>query len=128
MPRPAIMLPTWHPGSRRMMAGLTGVLTGGQSVGGRYCIWIAASHDGARVPVVWPAGYTARFHPLELLNEVGEIVARGGDEIAVSGGFLPSNPHGICSFGFDHAFHVNSPVRRAAEVRAQRYDRRPDEH
>jgi hypothetical protein len=47
-----------------------------------------AQDDGARLQVVWPAGYVARRTDgvLELVDADGEAVARAGDRVTVAGG------------------------------------------
>ena len=38
---------------------------------------------------MWPGEYRARLDPLELLDERGQVIARGGDQIRVVGRDLP---------------------------------------
>lgn len=61
-------------------------------VGSLFCdrvqIWLAHD-DGELVPTMWPGEYRARLGPLVLLNEERRLVARGGEEVHVVGGFLP---------------------------------------
>jgi hypothetical protein len=40
---------------------------------------------------MWPGEYRARLEPLVLLDEHERPVAKGGQEVDVVGGFLPSN-------------------------------------
>jgi hypothetical protein len=65
------------------------------------------------VPVVWPAGYHIRLHPLELLNSHAVVVAKGGEQIMVGGGFLRAKPSGKCMLGHKDSFYVMSDVSAA---------------
>jgi hypothetical protein len=52
--------------------------------------WLVSA-TGARMDVVWPAGYRARFRPrLEVVDAAGSVVLRAGD--TVSGGCGTANP------------------------------------
>jgi hypothetical protein len=52
-------------------------------------LWLAGD-DGELLATMWPGDYRARLGPLVVLDEEGRIVARGGEHLFVSGGFLPS--------------------------------------
>jgi hypothetical protein len=41
----------------------------------------------------WPAGYHVRFHPTELLDPSGGIVARQGERVIAGGGVGPATDH-----------------------------------
>jgi hypothetical protein len=43
------------------------------------CAWMGGYN------VLWPAGYHVRFHPTELLNPKGKVVAREGQFVAAGG-------------------------------------------
>jgi len=44
--------------------------------------WLVSDLDGARVEIVWPPGYAARFTPrLEVIDEEGDVVFRDGDGV-----------------------------------------------
>jgi hypothetical protein len=66
--------------------------SGGELVGcvvdGAICTWLTQV-DGQLVLMMWPRAFRARFDPLELLDGDGRVVARGGDLVAVVGGYLP---------------------------------------
>jgi hypothetical protein len=62
----------------------------GSMVDGRVQIWLAQT-DGELVATMWPDEYRARWEPLVLLDEQERLVARGGQEVHVVGGFLPSD-------------------------------------
>jgi hypothetical protein len=67
--------------------------SGGQLVGaivdGAVRTWLV-DPNGQLVLIMWPRGFRARFDPLELLDEHGKVVARGGEVLTVGGGFLKS--------------------------------------
>ena len=77
-----------------MLARLQGTFHAGLTPSGA-CAWLAplrrtpheAPFTGA---FVWPDGYRVRFHPTELINPKGRVVAREGDKITSAGGTLPS--------------------------------------
>ena len=58
----------------------------GQVVAGAVRTWL--EHDGDRVLLVWPGGFRARIAPLEVLDDDGRVVAKGGEHVTVGGGFL----------------------------------------
>jgi hypothetical protein len=66
-----------------------GGLLVGALVEGAVRTWLADT-GGQLLLVMWPGGFGARIDPLEILDEAGEVVARGGELITVAGGFLKS--------------------------------------
>lgn len=92
---------SWRPGDVSLLALARGTLEGGYR-GGRYCVWLG-TRTGPH-PVVWPAGYHLRRHPLELLGPVDVVVARGGDQVTFGGGVLPISPGRACMLGQDTRF------------------------
>jgi hypothetical protein len=105
-PRKIVQVPTGPPlGERRMRAGLHGVLEGSEAGPDRWCLWMR-SDSGNRVPLVWPAGFSTRLDPLEVLNARGETFAHAGEHLFLGGGFLPADPEDPCSLGRDQAFYV----------------------
>lgn len=101
---------SWRPGDPALNALAMGTLEGGHQ-GSRYCVWL--SIKSSRVPVVWPAGYHIRLHPLELLNSRDAVVATGGEQIRVGGGFSRAKPSSKCMLGQKDAFYVMSGVPAA---------------
>jgi hypothetical protein len=81
--------PVGHLGGPSRLTRNGGILTG-ELTGDRVAIWLEHS-DGGRTVTIWPGEYRARLEPLQLLDERGAVVARGGDEISVVGGFLPAS-------------------------------------
>jgi hypothetical protein len=98
---------SWRPGDPSLTALGRGTLRGGYERG-TFCVWLAG--PGLRdEAVVWPAGYHARSHPLELLDAHNVVVAKGGDLISFGGGESPV--HGrTCMLGQKSAFYVMSTV------------------
>lgn len=97
----------WRPGEPALEALAAGTLEGGYK-GNRYCVWLSVK--SGQVPIVWPAGYHIRLHPLELLNSHARVVAEGGDRISVGGGFSPDKPASECMLGQKEAFVVMSGI------------------
>lgn len=89
------------------MALTRGTLRGGYQRG-TFCVWLA--FRGRRAAVIWPAGYHARLHPVELLDAQGVVVAKGGDLISAGGGEGPVQPGRPCLLGQRFAFYVMSNV------------------
>jgi len=114
-PRKVVHVPTGPPlGDRRMRAGLGGVLEGSEAGPDRWCLWMR-SDSGNRVPLVWPAGFSARLDPHEVLNASGEVYARVGEHLVLGGGFLPVDPQDPCSLGRDQAFYVQQERPKRAK-------------
>lgn len=78
------------------LAGNSGVLVGGVN-DGRVQLWLAQL-DGELLATMWPGEYRARFDPLVVLDEHARIVARGGEQLHVSGGFLPTEDSRISAY------------------------------
>ena len=62
----------------------------GSLVGGRVRTWLKPDR-GRRMLVAWPGTYRARLDPLELLDDNGRVVAKGGEFVSVGGG-TPGEP------------------------------------
>lgn len=64
-------------------------------------VWGIGS-TGARFPITWPAGFTARFTPsLEILDPSGTVVATGGVEVSGAGGGAGNGGVGIYVCGLN---------------------------
>jgi hypothetical protein len=59
----------------------------GAIVDGAVRTWLVDQHGQLQL-LILPAGFTARFDPFELLNERGDVVAKGGDVVTVGGAHL----------------------------------------
>lgn len=73
----------------------------GAIVGGAVCTWLAQP-NGELVLMSWPRTFCARFEPLELVDDEGRTIAKGGEFVTVVGGYLkPGDPR---SLGYELAF------------------------
>ncbi len=73
----------------------------GAIVEGSVRTWLTDAH-GQLTLVMWPEHFRARFDPLEVIDDHGEVVARGGRFVSVAGGYLKSgDPR---SLGHEHVF------------------------
>jgi hypothetical protein len=84
--RPSYPLPDdgWHSGDPAHLAGAGGEFHATR-VGHRACATIGPTD----VPFSysWPTGYRVRFHPTQLLDPSGHVVAEEGDHVKSGGGF-----------------------------------------
>jgi hypothetical protein len=104
----AIPTSSWKPGGLALTALRSGVLrTTPQG-----CPYLIPADPRAslkdRTPLVWPAGYTARYAAdgkLEIVAPNGAVVVREGDELAVGGGLIPTSSE-LCTFGESDAFVI----------------------
>jgi hypothetical protein len=99
-----------HPGYTGHLALAIGTLAAG-TYRGHWCVWLGAGPGSRREPIVWPAGFRARRHPLELVDSRGKVVARGGERIKIGGGSMPVS-HGPCMLGQKEPFYADGyPIR-----------------
>lgn len=89
------------------LARLSGVLVGASSADA-CCVWLATA-TGVLTPVVWPAGFSANFNPIEILDAMGNTVARGGDRVVLGGGYVQLKAR-QCMLGNNEAFCVQQPI------------------
>jgi hypothetical protein len=73
----------WKPGDISMSAAFHGRFYAIHTTSGA-CAWIG--EPGERVNYLWPAGYSIRLHPTELVNPKGKVIAHQGQEISSGGG------------------------------------------
>jgi hypothetical protein len=97
----------WQPGDPSLTALARGTFQGGY-VHGTFCVWLAGR--GRRSAIIWPAGYHARLHPVELLDAQNAVVAKSGDLISFGGGESPVRPGRTCMLGQRSAFYVMGTV------------------
>lgn len=71
----------WKPGDGSLLALAFGPFHAVMTAEGP-CAWLGAT----RSSFLWPAGYTVRFHPTELINAQGRVVATEGQKIDFGGG------------------------------------------
>jgi hypothetical protein len=96
-------------GAMGRLAGNGGTLVGTLHED-RVQIWLAKD-DGELVLTMWPGEYRARLDPLLVLDEREQAVARGGEQLAVSGGYLPDgDPR---AGGYGRVFFVSRFLREA---------------
>jgi hypothetical protein len=74
----------------------------GAIVGGAVRTWLLDPHGQLQL-LLLPAGFRARFDPLELLNEQGEVVAKGGELVTVGGAHLVKSDD-LRRLGHERAF------------------------
>jgi hypothetical protein len=104
-----VTLPTssWRPGDASHLARVEGIVQGSANVDG-VCVWLASAR-GSRIPLVWPAGFYARFSPLRIYDGSGSVVAKQGQRIQAGGGQEPIQGH-RCMLGQRDAFVIQSSV------------------
>jgi hypothetical protein len=96
-----------------MTARRTGVLDGGEVSSGHYCVWLRTG-DGNADPLIWPAEFSARLDPLEILDGQGAVVATAGQQLVLTGGLTPVDKTQPCSLGRGMAFSVQQIQQAAA--------------
>lgn len=106
--------PEVPPDAPHRLAGNGGVLVAA-IVDGRARTWLAKA-DGQLTLMMWPRVFRARFDPLELLDEAGQVVAKGGEHVTVVGGFLPSG-----ALGHERVFGAWKVSRAQAEGLGNRH-------
>lgn len=89
------------------LAGNGGTLVGSLR-DDRVQIWLAKD-DGELVLTMWPREYRAHLDPLLVLDERGQVIARGGEQLGVSGGYLPDGDPRVG--GYRRVFFVSRVVR-----------------
>lgn len=82
---------------------ITGTLGGDPQLEGG-CVWVQT--DEERYEVLWPEGWQADADPVQLRDPDGEVVAREGDELTVTGA-LARDVVTVCQIG---------PVFEASDV------------
>ena len=78
-------------GGARRLARLDGTLVG-FLVGDTVWMW-AATMTGLLIPLRWPEGYKARYEPIEIVDDKGRTVARGGQKVTLGGGYTTQDSH-----------------------------------
>ena len=102
--------PALSPRTIGTLAQGEGVLAGA-IVDGSVRTWLTDT-NGQLTLVMWPGNFRARFDPLEVIDDHGEVVARGGEVATVAGGFLRTgDPR---SLGHDRVFSAWQVSQRTA--------------
>jgi hypothetical protein len=86
----------------------------GAIVDGAVRTWLV-DPNGQLQLLILPAGFAARSDPFELLNEHGDVVARGGDVVTVGGAHLVKADDAR-RLGHEHAFSAWQLSRGAPTV------------
>lgn len=68
--------------------------------------WVS-SPEGELTLLIWPWWYRAHFDPLEVIDDEGEVVARGGEHVSLGGAHAVKRPDPRC-LGHEHAFYVST--------------------
>lgn len=83
----------WKPGDGAFLVGGFGSFFATLTPSGACAGWRSIPAGRGSIDAVWPAGYRVRFHPTELLDALGAVVARQGERIDVGGSFAsPQDP------------------------------------
>jgi hypothetical protein len=82
LPHGEVLLPSW-PGNQNALALVRDARFVGDPA--THCVWMVAGTQ-PRIPVLWPAGYRARFLPLRIYDEQDREVWREGQAKDVGGG------------------------------------------
>jgi hypothetical protein len=83
----------WKPGDGAFLVGGDGSFFATLTPSGACAGWRSIPAGRGSVNAVWPAGYRVRFHPTELVDATGEVVAHEGEPIGVGGSFAsPQDP------------------------------------
>ena len=82
---------------------------------GEFRVWMTP--DGACAAIgpqnmafLWPKGYRVRLDPVQLLDDHGKVVAKGGKFITAAGGSPPSSTPNRCAAPRQQTFAIESRV------------------
>lgn len=84
------------PGQAGPLAGYAGRLVFDD---GCMYVLVPGQPDTERVGLVWPSSYKLLLVPPRIEDGAGNLLARAGDLVELTGGFLPNTPLGPCSSG-----------------------------
>lgn len=88
-----------------LLAGSGGVLVGA-IVEDAVRTWVSRP-GGQLTLLIWPWWYRARFDPLEVIDDNGQVVARGGEHVSLGGARAVKRPDPRC-VGHKHAFYIST--------------------
>lgn len=105
----------WKPGGMALQALRSGVLRATPDG----CPYLAPRDPRSpatdRTPIVWPAGYTARYAKtgkLEILAPDGTVVVREGETLSAGGGLIPLTTPKPCTLNATDAFYIMEDLTR----------------
>ena len=89
-----------------------GVLEGAMA-DGAVRTWLT-DNNGQRTVVMWPGNFRARLDPLEIVDNQGNVVARGAEFVIVTGNLLPDgDPRLLSHKRVFSAWQVSRPLQDA---------------
>lgn len=100
-------LPTdrWRSGQPGLFALRTGQLHIVRTSAG-VCAWLGPQ----RRNFLWPAGFSARFNPNEIVDSRGSVVAKEGDRVSVAGGLGSVAPKDRTCADAASGFYITSQI------------------
>lgn len=105
--------PEVSPDAAGLLAQIGGQFVGAV-VGPAVRTWLMQD-NGQLVLMIWPRNFRARFDPLLLLDEHGDMVAEGGESITAGGAYL--KPGDTRSLGHELAFCAWGVARGTQQAR-----------
>jgi hypothetical protein len=93
----------WKPGDPSLLALTGGTFHAVLTTNGP-CAWLGPD----RRPFQWPAGYQVRFHPTELIDSSGRVVATEGQTVYFGGGGRPAPVGTPCATTNETTWYVQS--------------------
>ena len=93
----------WKPGDPSLLALTGGTFHAVLTTDGA-CAWLGPD----RRPFQWPAGYQVRFHPTELIDGSGHVVATEGQTVYFGGGERPAPAGTPCATTNETTWYVQS--------------------
>ena len=80
-PLPFLVIPTPHTTGMYDAAEIKGPFHATLSSAGVACAWLGENSG----PTIWPQGWQVRFHPTQLIDPSGKVVATEGDLLTAGG-------------------------------------------
>lgn len=97
----------WKPGDPALDALAIGPFHATRLQNGQVCAWLGTRFR----PTLWPQGYHARLHPVQLLGPGGRVVAEAGDVLSTGGGGEPAPAGTPCAHAGQWTWSVMSVPR-----------------
>jgi hypothetical protein len=92
----------WKPGDASLQALASGPFHATRR-DGHVCAWVGADFH----TMLWPANYSVRLRPVELIAPDGTVVAREGQTVNAGGGGGPTKAGTACAQKGQQTFYVN---------------------